>query len=164
MNKYNRIIGIDPDVTTSGVAILDVRAKQIKVTNLTFTELLEFFSWEKEAEAQLGKSLFVIEAGWLIKHVWQVKKGDNSKLGAAKAKAVGRNNETGKKIEELCKHYGLDCKLQTPLKKIWKGPDGKITHEEFKQITGYQGRTNQDNRDAGLIAWNESGLIMRVKV
>jgi hypothetical protein len=31
--------------------------------------------------------------------------------------------------------------------------DGKITQDELKQITGITVKTNQDGRDAALLAW-----------
>ena len=39
----------------------------------------------------------------------------------------------------------------TPIEKILLGTKN-ITQEKFKQMTKYEGRTNQDTRDAGMIA------------
>jgi hypothetical protein len=50
-----------------------------------------------------------------------------------------------------------------PLKKNWKGKDGKITHKELALFTGLTGRTNQEARDAGLIAWIFAGLPIRIQ-
>ena len=80
------------------------------------------------------------------------------------AKDVGANHETGRKIIEMCKHYGLETLAHAPLVKCWKGKDRKITHEELASFTGLTGRTNQDGRDAALLAWVFSGLPIRVKV
>jgi hypothetical protein len=49
-----------------------------------------------------------------------------------------------------------------PLKKCWKGRDGKITHEELARFTGLMGHTNQDGRDAALLAWVRAGLPIRL--
>lgn len=50
------------------------------------------------------------------------------------------------------------------LRKGWKGKDGKITHDELASFTGLMGRTNQDVRDAALLAWAFAGLPIRVKL
>jgi hypothetical protein len=46
---------------------------------------------------------------------------------------------------------------------IWNGKDGKITHEELAAFTGLKGRTNQEERDAALIAWNYAGFPLTKK-
>lgn len=92
-----------------------------------------------------------IEAGWLNKksNFRHVKgAGMNANIG----KKVGANHEIGKKLVEMCEYLGIPCTEVRPLRKIWKGPDGKITHEEFnKQAKTNFKRTNQEERDAGLI-------------
>ena len=79
------------------------------------------------------------------------------------AKDVGANHETGRKIIEMCEHYGIEVMPHAPLVKCWKGKDRKITHEELASFTGIMGRTNQDARDAGLLAWTFAGLPIRIK-
>ena len=51
---------------------------------------------------------------------------------------------------------------QYPLRKIWKGKDGKITDEEIKAFMPIIERTNQEERDAALLAWNEAGFPMKI--
>ena len=41
---------------------------------------------------------------------------------------------------------------------LWKGKDGKITHDELAAFTGIMGRTNQEGRDAALLAWTWAGF------
>lgn len=43
------------------------------------------------------------------------------------------------------------------------GKDGKITHEELASFTGVKERTNQEGRDAALLAWTYAGLPIRMK-
>ena len=67
----------------------------------------------------------------------------------------------------MAKYYGLNVIEAYPLKKIW-GADRrqKISHEELKNLTGglVKGKTNQDTRDAILLAWDKAGLPMRIKM
>ncbi|WGU68242.1 hypothetical protein QIU18_00410 [Capnocytophaga canimorsus] len=62
----------------------------------------------------------------------------------------------------MCKHYGLEVQEIRPLKKMWKGKDGKITHEELASFTGITGKTNQDMRDSALISWCFANLPIRI--
>ena len=75
---------------------------------------------------------------------------------------TGRNHETGRKIVEMCKHYQFTTEEVKPLRKFWHGKDKKITAEEFNRLTGYSGRSSQDMRDAGVIAWVYAGLSVKM--
>lgn len=71
---------------------------------------------------------------------------------------TGLNHATAKIIAEIARNYfQLDVVEIKPLKKCWKGKDGKITHEELNQQLKMYGfeplkRTNQDQRDSVLLA------------
>jgi hypothetical protein len=164
--KYDNIIAIDPDVEKSGVAYLKSGTRQLEVTNLTFPHLLEYLQYiKKERDEQKEKEtvIVVVEAGWLVKSNWHLKNSDNKRIASAKGNSAGRNHETGRKIVEMCKHYGIEVIEQYPLKKTWKGKYGKITHEELSYFTGLTCKTNQDARDAALLAWHFAGLPIRLK-
>jgi hypothetical protein len=64
----------------------------------------------------------------------------------------------------MLNYYGIEVIEKEPLRKIWKGPDGKITHTEITAITGWdKKRSNQEERDAMLLAWDRSGLPIVIK-
>jgi hypothetical protein len=163
MTKYDIIIAIDPDVDKSGVAFLEVATRKLEVSALSFPQLLDYLQFvrrEKQTAEQL-KVAVVVEAGWLNAisnyHTAPGRKGQRI------SKNVGANHETGRKIIEMCRHYGMEAVEQPPLKKCWKGKDGKITHEELSYFTGLTGKTNQEGRDAALLAWVYAGLPVRIK-
>lgn len=89
---------------------------------------------------------------------------------AKKGEHVGRNQETGRKIVETLLHYGIKVIEQSPLRKCWQGKYGKITHEELKRLCQMSGiefnrpRSNQEERDAALLAITCSGLPIKYKV
>lgn len=146
MNKL--IIGIDPDVSQSGVAILRP-GKGIELTTLSFFELRDFLTSEK------GNIYIVkVEAGHKVT-IANFHGSKNSRTAAAIGRNVGANNEVGKKIVEMCEHYGLPVKEVKPFRKIWK--NGKISHAELRSQFKIRGiplptkRTNQEERDAALI-------------
>lgn len=169
MTKHQNIIGVDPDVDKSGVAFLHVPTRKLEVTSLSFPDLLDYLQKAKMKSELSGESVIVVvEASWLISHHWHSKKGDNQRVTARKGNSAGRNHEVGRKIVEMCEHYGLEVIEQRPLRKCWKGRDGKITADELNYILINGGslpikRSNQEERDAVLLAWNYAGLPIRVK-
>ena len=160
--KYENIIAIDPDKDKSGVAFLKPTTRQLEVTNLAFPLLLDYLKHAQSIQTETRETLVVVvEAGWMVRksnfHDAQGHRAEKI------AKDVGANHETGRKIIEMCKHYGIEVVQHAPLVKCWKGKDRKITHEELASFTGLMGRTNQDARDAALLAWVFAGLPIRLK-
>ena len=165
MTKYDNIIAIDPDVTRSGVAYLKPSTRQLEVSNLTFPQVIDYLQHAKGARDKMQETLIVvIEASWLIQGNWHLQQWERKQRAASKGYDVGRNHETGKKIVEMCQHLGIEVLEHFPLRKCWKGKDGKITHEELSSFTGLTVRTNQDARDAVLLAWSYAGLPIRLSV
>jgi predicted nuclease with RNAse H fold len=154
--KYDNIIAIDPDVYKSGVAFLKPSTRQLEVSNLEFPLLLDYLQHAKTL-------VVVVEAGWITQANWHLRRGDNARIASAKGNSTGRNHETGRKIVEMCKHYGIEVIEHTPLRKCWCGKDGKITHKELESFTGIIGRTNQDGRDAALLAWCYANLPIVIR-
>lgn len=156
------VIGIDPDNKASGVAFLDVATRRLETTTLAFPALLSYLTTERDKALTLSLTLVVvIEGGWLNHGNWHA----GYRLGAAKAAAIGRsvgmNHQTGILIQEWCQANGIQCNVVRPLRKCWRGTDGKITAGELRLFTGLQGRTSQDARDAALLAWVWAKLPLR---
>ena len=163
--KNDVIIAVDPDVDKSGVAVLDVRSKVVHVASLTFPGLMDFLASERDDCMASGKLLVVVvEAGWLNTSHWHLAAKDSARMAAAKGNAAGRNHETGRKIVEMARHYGLTVDEVKPLRKCWRGKDGKITHGELalqlsrRGITGLGKTSCQDARDAAWLAVVYSNL------
>ena len=166
--RVDAVIGIDPDVEKNGVAYLDCKTKELKVSSMKFPDLLDYIRYLMRVMEVTGKNIhIVIEAGWLNKSNWHLNPRDSKQMAAAKGNAAGRNHETGRKIEEMCKHWNVSHELMKPLAlkiggtHLWKGKDGKITHEELAAITGITGKTNQEGRDAALLAWIWAGFSVK---
>lgn len=156
--KADIIIGIDPDVNKSGVGVVNSKG-EVEVFSFTFPELIEHL----KLSAQLKDcTVVVVEASWKISTNWHTGRGDSIRTAARKGKDAGRCHEVGRKIVECAQYYGLEVVERLPLKKIWKGKDGKITDEEIKAFMPIQGRTNQEERDAALLAWDYAGLPIRL--
>lgn len=163
--QVSLVIGIDPDADRNGVATLSRESRQLTVDTMTFPDLLDYLRYMQAQTATAHNTLrVIIEAGWLNKTHWHVDYNDSRQAAAAKGNAVGRNHETGRKIAEMCAHWGIAHELIKPLSlkaggvNLWHGKDGKISAEELTAITGLKGRTNQEARDAALLAWVWAGL------
>ncbi|MGQ1157802.1 hypothetical protein ACT436_14425 [Acinetobacter baumannii] len=133
------IIGIDPDLEKSGVAIL---GNDLQLKNLTFPETVELFRNEQDSIKKV-----VIEAGWENKKAnFRVGGGHSRQVNEQIARRVGMNHATGKLLVQMAQHMGLAVIEVKPTKT-------KVNSDEFNRITGWQGRTNQEQRDAGMLIW-----------
>jgi len=160
--KYDYIIGIDPDVDRSGYAMLDMSTKKVTATSLSLPQLIDWCNVVYSDALARDKNLIVyVEAGWINHSNWHIHRKDSKQLAAAKGKSVGRNHQRGMDIVEMLMWYGMKVVPVAPLEKKWKGKDKKITQEELVSIVGDMKRTNQEGRDAALIAWVNAGLPLK---
>ena len=156
------IIAIDPDVKASGVAVLDIPKRTVEARAMPFPELIDML---RDVSQWTSPCKVIVEGGWLVsKSNYHYARG---KGGERIAKNVGANHETGRKIVEMLAHWGIEHEVIHPLKKCWKGRDGKITLAELNSLLRgmgikEMGRCNQDMRDSALLALTYSGLPMRM--
>lgn len=176
MNAKPRIIiGIDPDIEASGIGIVTIDADGKVTTSIGrhplpgLVERLVHFKAGQDADARLGEPVpdtrIFIEAGWLNQGNWHVNPSDNKQIAAAKGRAAGRNHQIGIDLSDFLIYHRISHDLVRPLQKCWKGKDRKITHAELDAIVRWvnreglpRKRSNQEERDALLIAWVQSGL------
>jgi len=157
-------IGIDPDVKKNGVAIVEKETKKLECAALTIGDTLDYLQWVAGRATESGASVKVyVEAGWMNRTNWHLTKWDNRGQVVAKGVSQGRNEQVSRLLGEMCEHYGLQWQWVKPLHKCWSGQDRKITHAELCAVTGLvYGRTNQEMRDAALIAWVSANLPIRI--
>lgn len=148
--KVRVVIGIDPDVDGSGVGVVDLVTKEVSKTQLRLPELVDFLRSQESV-------MVFVEAGWKNKgnyHLQNKGQWHASKIG----EGVGRNHEVSMLIGEFCEYYHIPYRHVKPLSKCYRGRDGKITHEELKELVEDRGfrlvprQTNQETRDAIRIA------------
>lgn len=131
------IIGIDPDLIKSGVAIL---GDSLELKTMTFAETVDLFRSQQELIKKV-----VIEAGWLNKKSNMHNRiGQRKTVGERIAKNVGENHATGRLLVEMANSFNLNVVEVRPTRT-------KKNAEEFRRITGYLGRTNPETRDAGML-------------
>lgn len=163
--KYDRMIAIDPDVARSGVAEIEVKTRRLEVCTLRFPDLMDYLQSVKLFAEERHESLcVVVEAGWKNAPNWHTGNIRSIAAAAKTGQNTGRNHETARKIAEMSRHYGLPTEEVKPLRKCWHGSGGKITQRELEYITGkLDRRTNQEARDAALLAWWYAGLPLKVE-
>lgn len=132
--SYRYVIGVDPGVNT-GVAIRDITDDRIvKLQSLKIHQLLVML---------LGmERIFVIfEDARLIKNYHP------GNVNIKKYQGVGSIKRDCAIIEDFLTEYDIPYQKVKPI-----SAQTKWTSAYFKKITGYQGRTNQHTRDAGVLA------------
>ncbi len=160
--KADYIIGIDPDTEHNGYAMIDMDTRKVTVATPTLPVLLDMVDVVQSMALATDRYLTVfVEAGWMNLPNWHLNFRDSKQMAAAKGRALGRNHQRGMDIIELLMYRGVDTKAVAPLRKIWKGKDRKITQRELEAIVGKVGRTNQEGRDAAILAWVNAGLPLR---
>ena len=138
MNKI--IVGIDPDVTKSGVAFK--KGKDIVLANLEFFRLFDKLKELIETSGKENITVY-IECGFLNKGNWHKTLGSNS-VNTQIGQRTGANHETAKKIVEMCEYLNISHVTVKPTK-------SKVNDTFFRQITKIDKRTNQEQRDAYML-------------
>lgn len=166
MVKPNWIIAIDPDVDKSGVVLLDVKNKEfVAASALSFVDTMYSINMMLVDISAKDCVVVVIEDSDMSVN-WHYSQKDSKAVAAAKGRSVGMCHATARHLKEYCERQQSisSVVMMKPLRKCWKGADGKITHEEITQFTkGLPGRTNQEVRDAALLAWTYANLPIRLK-
>ena len=170
IGRIGMVVGIDPDIGKNGVAAINRGNRSLVVKHLNFPETLEwvkelYADWkQKYGQTNPGSFMVYVEAGWLNRGNWHVQGSRNGKMSpsawaAAVGTGLGECNGVSKKLIECFEYYGVPVTAQRPLKKCWKGPDRKITHEEllqeleiYKVQHNIRGKSNPETRDAALLA------------
>jgi len=145
-NKPNIYIGIDPDTAKSGVAIWSKQNKFLELSNMKFFDLFAQLLFMRRLYNE--EVLVIVDAGWLNKSNFHASNKFNKSVNSIIGERTGANHEVGKKIVEMCEYLGLKYELHKPTK-------SKVNAETFAKITGVKGRTNQEQRDAGLLVYGK---------
>jgi len=141
-------MGIDPDTDKSGVAILSSEGLILK--NLRFFELFEEIR-DISYLCILNQQKFevTIEAGWLNKSNWHTSSKNSMHVNTKIGNATGANHEVGSKIVVMCEYLNVTYNIITPKR-------SKTDSATFKQITNYDKRTNQEQRDAAMLLYRNN--------
>lgn len=137
----SRVLGLDPG-TNTGFALFE---------DGKLCELWTDQPWQIAffiAMKQPNRVIF--EDSRLQSYTWSTA---NSRPAALKmARNVGEIDAWCKLIVAVCDYHGIPCHGISP-----KNKGAKLNAEQFAKLTGWTGRTNQHERDAGALAWAYRG-------
>lgn len=138
------VVGIDPDLVKSGVAIVENGTLK-KLYALTFHEIVTKLAGELKHE---GATVIVedVETDSTTYH----RGGTNARQHARIAQNVGQVKGVKRVLVECLIAEGVNVVQVKPL----RGPIKRAKNDAayFNKITGWTGRTNEDKRDAALLA------------
>lgn len=160
------LVGIDPDTKASGWACIDLSDRTVHLETLPFMDILSLLTeWRREVDDhyldEAYSYRFVVEDIWRVAHNWHVSPRDNRQTISKKGYHIGRCSMVGQLIYEAIGAHFFPRIAQPPLRKVWRGADGKITHSELLELCekhdlilppSKQKQTNQEERDALLLA------------
>lgn len=141
------IIAIDPDMRKPGVCFLNDDGTISHLCSMTIPDLIHQIQTFKDAD-------YVIEDVNQVKTIYDANQRANKSVGLQIAQNVGMVKAAGTIICDLITEItGKPPKLAP----VGLGKQVKRNATLFKQITGWQGRTNEDMRDAYAVAiWYHS--------
>lgn len=136
---YDYIIGIDPGVNT-GIAVWDRSGKDF-YTIKTVTAV--------EAEACINFYRGVSNAKILVRYEdARMRTWFGKEKGVAQLQGAGSIKRDCQRWEEFLTHYEIPFEEVAP-----KNNRTKMTAEEFKRLTGWEGKTNEHGRDAAMLVF-----------
>lgn len=139
------VVGIDPDIRKSGVA-LAIDGKLAELHSLPFVEVLPYIM----SIGLPGSLLVKIENPGAVSAMWSQRNKMSLAAKMSVAQDVGRVMAVAELLQQVIENAGHQVKMVKPL----HGPvkRAKDDAEYFNRLTGWAGRSNQDKRDAALIA------------
>ena len=135
------LIGIDPGVHTGLAVIQDGKLYQLQTIHpLDIPTML----------AQWSPDRLVFEDSRLTSKLFTT----NARAAVAKsmARKVGQVDMVCGLIVEACSRLGIPAHGISP-----KGKGAKLNAEQFKALTGWDGLSNEHQRDAAAVAWPYRG-------
>jgi Holliday junction resolvasome RuvABC endonuclease subunit len=136
------IIAIDPDLKKSGVCVLGNSGEIGNLGSMSICDLLDLINVFKDAT-------YALEDVNKVKTIYARNRRDNTAVGLKIAQSVGMVKGAATLIEDLITGITGNSPILAP---VGLGKQFKNDAKLFKELTGYQGSTNEDKRDAYAIA------------
>jgi Holliday junction resolvasome RuvABC endonuclease subunit len=136
------IIAIDPDLKKSGVCILNDDGEIATLESMSICDLLDLIN-------VFDNAIFALEDVNKVKTIYARNRRDNAAVGLKIAQSVGMVKGAATLIEDLITGITGNSPILAP---VGLGKQFKNDAKLFKELTGYQGSTNEDKRDAYAIA------------
>lgn len=160
MSAFRYYFGIDPDIEKNGWAIWDSKERKfLFIGSADFFEVAAAIRTGKFRQLVLADYNFatnckvIISAGWLLdKSSWHLTDSKGREHSVAVklkiASNVGMNHGAGLLMEQYCKNIvNVNYELVVPKGKL----NGKANIALFNRVCKWEGKTNEDARDAAML-------------
>jgi hypothetical protein len=135
------ILGIDPGVNNGCALFID--GNLINLLTLSTLDLIK----KMYSSSENRFNAIIIEDSRLQSHLFTDKKA-NTASRLKIARNVGQLDCICGIFQSLCLELGIDYIAISPKEK-----GKKLNADEFKKVTGWQGKSNQHERDSAMVAW-----------
>ena len=133
------VIGIDPGVNMGWAIYKDGELVGLKT--------IEPFCFDNHLGLYVGEPLFLaFEDSRLQSHVWLPSQSKG--IAANIARKIGMVDAWCYMIERICERYDIAYMRISP-----KAKGEKLNAKDFNRITRWNGKSNQHERDAAMVAW-----------
>lgn len=139
-----KVIGIDPDMRMCGVCDM-IKGEKCSLVNLFSAETYKLI---EDVEILVKDYVFAVENVNAIKTIYAKNRKGGQAVQSRIAQNVGMVKAAGTILIDYIEHHGGKVILVPP----GIGKQTKRNAKLFAELTGYQGRTNEDTRDAYWIA------------
>ncbi len=140
------VIGCDPGSTKGhGIAVY----RDGKLTELAMMRHEELRKWISSERSNIDHIAFSIENNLTSKSTWRASSAKSKPLAAKMGNGVGKLQWAQEVLHEMLDCYGIPYILQTPAS-TWKSG---ASADQFKMVTGWEGRSNEDTRSAAYFGW-----------
>lgn len=144
------IIGIDPDSKAHGVSIYD-DGKLLDLKNWLLCDLYVYLeSVKKYSLDEIEVHIEDVCANNAV-FIKQKKSYSGKDLAEVKARSrtLGKVQQSQIEIERVCEYFGIKV-VKHKISKNWKDANGK---KQFKMVTGWKKRSNEDTRSAAYMGF-----------
>lgn len=142
------IIGIDPDSDKSGLATF-FNDGLIRLDSKSLFEIHRHFEWLCEHPDYPNIQIHIENIAG-TSHNFTAKKATSLPAKLKIARNIGRCEQAQIEIERIAKEFDIPV-FRHSLSSKWK--KGKREIEEFKRLTGWEGRSNEDTRSAAYFGY-----------
>ena len=138
-------VGCDPDCDKHGIAIY--YAGQLYA--LHNWQLIDILRWVQQQ--QHTDILFSIEDVASQNFVYGRNNSGDRKVMYEKGRGLGKVQQAQIELQRVLKSLGIEYALHKPQRGNWAKNE-----PQFKQVTGWEGRSNADQRSAAFFGWLEA--------
>ena len=143
------IIGVDPDVDGKGFAIYE-DGVLIELKTISLIQLYSFIDNLIKYSFYDCHELHIEDLCANKSSAFSHRRDDPPGVKYKKSESVGRCKQMQIEVEKIAEHFNIKI-VRHKVSSRWK--KGPAELKEFKQVTGWKGRSNEDTRSAAYFGY-----------